>query len=92
MLKRMCIYYNSYSYFLSIPSFTQKGESALMLAVGEDKTNFYRFRMSEQDRAGVVSQLVNAGAALDLQKKVNYSNLHVSSSTHVVIIAISALA
>ena len=57
-------------YFLRIRSFTQKGESTLMLAVGEDKSDFYWFRVSEPRRTGVVSQLVKAGAALDLQNKV----------------------
>ena len=46
-----------------------------MLAVREDKTHFYRFRMSERDRTRVVSQLVEAGAALDMQDKVTRSNI-----------------
>ena len=45
-----------------------------MLAVKEDETGFYRFRMSKRDTSGVFSQLVEAGAALDLQDKVSYSN------------------
>ena len=68
MLKRMGVYYNSY--FLSIPSFTQKGESALTLAVRQNRTNVYWLMMSEPPKTGVVSQLVGAGAALDLQNKV----------------------
>ena len=59
---------------VTLPSFTQKGESALMLAVKGDETGFYRFRMSKRDTTGVFSQLVEAGAALDLQDKVSYSN------------------
>ena len=80
------MHYNGY--YLSIPSFTQEGESALMLAVREDETDFYRFMMSEERETRVVPQLVNAGAALDLQNKVNYTNVHVISSTNAVIIAI----
>ena len=61
-----------------------------MLAVKEDEDehedDFYQFRMYERDRTGVVSQLVErktkvvsqlveAGAALDLQDKVTRSNI-----------------
>ena len=60
-------------YFLSIPPFTQRGESALMLAVWEDDPEFYRFMMSEKRKTRIVSQLVDAGAALELQNKVNSS-------------------
>ena len=49
---------------------TQKGESALMLAVWEDDPEFYWFMMPEEHKTRVVSQLVDAGAALDLQNEV----------------------
>ena len=72
-----------------------------MLAVREDVTYFYRFRMLGRDRTRVVSQLVEAGAALDLQDKVTRSNiihyfiylacLAETDITMVVIVAISAL-
>ena len=67
--------------------FTQKGEFALMLAVRQDVTDFYQFKMSEPPKTGVVSQLVEAGAAMDMQDEVNYSNI-IILSTHVVMIAL----
>ena len=54
-----------------LPSYIQKGKSALMLAVREDKTEFYWFGMSEPPTTRVVSQLVKAGAALDLQDNIS---------------------
>ena len=71
-----------------------------MLAVTGDTTHFYRFRMPERDRTRVVSQLVEAGAALDLQDKVTHSNIiHyfiylvclAETDVTMVVIAISAL-
>ena len=61
---------------------------------------FYRFMMPHPRRTRVVSQLVKAGAALDLQDKVNYSNIiHyliylaclAETDVTMVVIAISAL-
>ena len=50
-----------------------------MLAVkedeDEDEDEDYPFRMPHPSKTRVVSQLVETGAALDLQDKVNYSNI-----------------
>ena len=71
---------------VALPPFTQEGKSALMLAVREDIS---RFRKSYPPRTRVVSQLVKAGATLDLQDEVHHNYLVCLRETDTVVIIAS---